>query len=65
MTVIESLWVLYSDVRRWRVHTLTDHLAFSFQANVFIPGNKQGVVRGFEVQGGLGERNYNIPVLGR
>ena len=30
------------DLRRWWIHTLTDHLVFSFQANVFIPGNKQG-----------------------
>ena len=34
-----------SDLRRWWVHTLTDHLFFSFQANVFIPGNKQGAMR--------------------
>ena len=33
------------DLRRWRVHILTDHLAFSFQARLFITGNKQGVVR--------------------
>ena len=39
-------------------------LTFCFQASVFIAGNKQGAVRGFEVQGGLGERNCNIPVLG-
>ena len=26
-----------SDLRRWRVHILTNHLVFSFQANVFIP----------------------------
>ena len=30
------------NLRRWWVHTLTDHLVFSFQANVFIAGNKQG-----------------------
>ena len=36
-----------SDLRRWWVHTLTDHLVFSSQANSFIPGNKQDVVRGF------------------
>ena len=52
------------DLRRWWFHTLTDHLVFSFQAKVFIAGNKQGTVRGFEVQGGLGERNFNIPDLG-
>ena len=34
-----------SDMRRWWVHTLTDHLVFSFQANIFIPRNKKGVVR--------------------
>ena len=39
------------DLRRWWVHTLTDHLVFSFQAKDFIAGNKQGVVRGFEIQG--------------
>ena len=39
------------DLRRWRVHTLTDYLVFSFQANVFIAGDKQDVVRGFENQG--------------
>ena len=38
-------------LRRWWVHTLTDQLLFSFQAKVFIAGNKQGVVRGFEIQG--------------
>ena len=52
------------DLRRWQVRILTDHLVFSFQANVFIPGNKQGAVRGCEVQGGLDKRNGNIPVLG-
>ena len=48
------MWALYSDgrdLRRWWVHTLTDHLVFSFQAKDFIAGNKQGVVRGFEIQG--------------
>ena len=30
------------NLRRWRVHTLTDHLVFSFQGKVFIAGNKQG-----------------------
>ena len=35
------------DLRRWWAHTLTDHLVFSFQANIFIPGNKQGVGRAF------------------
>ena len=34
------------DLRGWQVHTLTDHLLFSFQARLFITGNKQGV-RGF------------------
>ena len=34
-----------SDLRRWWVHTLTDHLVFSFQARLFIMGNKQGAVR--------------------
>ena len=52
------------NLRTWWVHTLTDHLTFSFQANVFITWNKQGAVRGFEVQGGLGEKNCNILVLG-
>ena len=52
------------DLRRWWVHTLTDHLLFSFQANIFIAGNKQGAVRDFEIQGGSGRRNCNIPVLG-
>ena len=33
------------DLRRWWVHTLTDHLLFSFQARLFITGNKQGVVK--------------------
>ena len=33
------------DLRRWWVHTLTDHLVFSFQARLFITGNKQGAVR--------------------
>ena len=53
-----------SDLRRWQVHTLTDHLPISFQARLFITGNKQDVVRGFQIQGGLGRRNCNIPVLG-
>ena len=34
-----------SDLRRWQVHTLIDHLPFSFQARLFITGNKQGAVR--------------------
>ena len=45
--------MLYSnagDLRRWQVHTLTDHVVFPFQAKVFIAGNKQGEVRGFEIQ---------------
>ena len=52
------------DLRRWQVHTLTDHVVFSFQANVFIAGNKQGTERGFEIQAGSGRRNSSIPVLG-
>ena len=52
------------NLRRSQVHTLTDHLVFSFQAKVFIAGNKQGAVRDFEVPGGLGERNSDIPILG-
>ena len=52
------------NLRKFRVHTLTDHLVFSFQAKVYLAGNKQGAVRGFEVQGGLGERSCNILVLG-
>ena len=52
------------DLRRWRVHTLTYHLVFSFQANIFIPGNIEDAVRGFEIQGELGERNCSILVLG-
>ena len=67
MTAIESLGrciQMAGDLRRWWVHTLTDHLVFSFQANAFITGNKQGAVRGFEIQGVLGERNCSIPVLG-
>ena len=51
-------------LRRWRVYALTDHLPCSFQAKVFTAGNKQGVVRGFEIQGGSGRRNCNVPVLG-
>ena len=39
------------NLRRWRVHTPTDHLVFSSQAKVSIAGNKQGVVRGSEIQG--------------
>ena len=35
------------DLRRWQAHTLTDHLVFSFQAKVFIAGNKQGAGEGF------------------
>ena len=53
-----------SDPKRWWIHTLTDHVPFSFQDRVFVPENKQGAVRGFEVQGGLGERSCNIPALG-
>ena len=66
MTAIESLWTLQmaGDLRRWWVHTLTGHLPFSFQAKGFIAGNKQGAVRGFEVQGGSGRRHYNIPITG-
>ena len=48
MTATESLWALYSDGRRperWWVHSLTDHLPFSFQARLFVTGNKQGAVR--------------------
>ena len=52
------------DLRRWQFHTRTDHFTFSFQARLFITGNKQGVVRGFEIQGELGERNCRILVLG-
>ena len=55
---------MVGDLKRWWVHTLTDHLVFSFQANVFIPGNKQDAVRGVEIQGELGKRDYRILVLG-
>ena len=41
------------DLRRWQAHTLTDHLVFSFQANVFIARNKESVARGLEIQGGV------------
>ena len=34
-----------SHLRRWCVHTLTDHLVSSFQARFFIMGNKHGAVR--------------------
>ena len=51
------------DLRRQWVHTLTDHLTFSFPAKVFVTGNKEGAVNGFEIQGQLGERSCNIPVL--
>ena len=51
-------------LRRWWIHTLTDHLTFSFRARLFITGNKQGAVRGFEIQGELGERECSILVLG-
>ena len=55
------------DLRRWWVHTLTGHLPFSFQAKGFIAGNKQGVVRGFEIQGKVNwirKNNFSILVLG-
>ena len=55
MTAIDSLRALYSggpQSEKMRVYTLTDHLVFSFQAKVFIAGNKQGAVRGFEVKRG-------------
>ena len=53
------------DLRRRRVHTLTDHLVFSFQAKGFIAGNKQGVVRGFEIQGKVNRKNNcSVFVLG-
>ena len=48
MTALESLWRFIQkagDLRRWWVHTLTDHLVFSFQARLFIMGNKEGAVR--------------------
>ena len=52
------------NLKRWWVHTLTDHLVFSFQAKVFIAGNKQGVVRGFEIQGQVNWiRKYNFCTL--
>ena len=48
MTATESLWALYSGDRQSE-NTVgsppTDHLPFSFQARLFITGNKQGVVR--------------------
>ena len=43
------------DLRRWWVHTLTDHLLFSLQANVFIAGNKHGAVRALSFKEGRGE----------
>ena len=71
MTATESLWrfiQMAGDLRRWQVHTLTDHLVFSFQAKVFRAGNKQGVVRGFEIQGGVNwikkKKPSSIPSLG-
>ena len=38
------------DPRIWWVQTLTDHLPFSFQANVFIARNKQGAVRALRLR---------------
>ena len=46
-----SFTQMAGDLRRWQGQTLTDHLVFSFQAKVFIAENKQGEVRGFEIQG--------------
>ena len=53
-----------SDLGRQRVLAQKNHLAFSFQARLFITVNRQGVVRGFEFQGRLVDRNCSIPVLG-
>ena len=57
-----------SDLRRRQVHTLTDHLVFSFQAKVFIAGNKHGMVRGFEIQGKVNwikiKNNFSLLALG-
>ena len=55
------------NLRRWRVHTPTDHLVFSFQVKVSIAGNKQGAVRGFEIQGKVNwirKNNSSILTLG-
>ena len=38
------------DLRRQWVHTLTDHLPFSFQAKLFITGNNQGAVRALRLR---------------
>ena len=65
-TEIKSLWTLYSDglqsEKMVGLHP-KKKVIFSFQAKVFITGNKQGPVRGFEIQGELGERNCSILVL--
>ena len=55
------------ELRRWQVHTLTDHLVFSFQAKVFIAGNKHGwwgVLKFREKLIGLEKNNFSILVLG-
>ena len=58
-TGIESLWALYSG--GWRseetVGSYPNRLSYIFfPSQPFITGNKQGAVRGFEIQGKLGER---------
>ena len=56
------------DLRRWWVRTLTDHLPFSFQAKVFIAGDKPGAMRGFEIHGKVNwikkKKTLSILVLG-
>ena len=53
-----------SDLRRQQVCTITKPSYIFFPNQTFITGNKQGVVRGFEIQGELRERNCSILVLG-
>ena len=65
MNLYGRFFQMAGDLRRWRVHTLTDHFVFSFQARLFIAGNKQGVVRGFEIQGKVNRKNNcSVFVLG-
>ena len=56
-------WIFTGVLFRWlaiwedgRFAPSQNCLIFSFQANAFITGNKEGTVRGFEIQGKLGER---------
>ena len=66
MIVIEFLWALYSDGRQSKMADSYPNWpsCLLFPGQTFYNGELTRCGEGFEIQGGSGERNCNIAVLG-